>query len=64
MDEKRIKFILLTSTSGMKTYIKADTIVQLFEEGGKTFLYTINDNAPMEVKECMDVIVAKIGEAV
>jgi uncharacterized protein YlzI (FlbEa/FlbD family) len=62
MNEERIKFILLTAISGVKTYIRVDAIVQLVEEYDKTYLYTINDNAPMIVKEHMEEIVDKIGD--
>lgn len=62
MNEERIKFVLLTALSGVKTYIRVDAIVQLLEEDDKTYLYTINDNAPMMVKEHMEEIVARIGD--
>ena len=62
MNEERIKFVLLTAISGVKTYIRVDAIVQLVEEDDKTYLYTINDSAPMIVKEHMEEIVAKIGD--
>ncbi len=62
MNEERIKFVLLTAISGVKTYIRVDAIVQLVEEDDKTYLYTINDSAPMIVKERMEEIVARIGD--
>jgi len=63
MNEERIKFVLLTAISGVKTYIRVDAIVQLVEEDDKTYLYTINDSAPMIVKERMEEIVTRIGDA-
>lgn len=51
------KFIQLTYTTGMKTYVKADAIVQLVEGQDCTFVYTINDDSPMAVSESMDNIV-------
>jgi uncharacterized protein YlzI (FlbEa/FlbD family) len=63
MNEERIKFVLLTALSGVKTYIRVDAIVQLMEEDDKTYLYIINDSAPMIVKERMEEIVARIGDA-
>jgi hypothetical protein len=63
MNEERIKFVLLTAISGVKTYIRVDAIVQLIEEDDRTYLYMINDSAPMMVKEHMEEIVAKIGDA-
>lgn len=58
---KKIKFVPLTYTNDTRTYVKADTIVQLVEEEDKTFVYTINIDAPMIVKESMDEILEKIG---
>jgi uncharacterized protein YlzI (FlbEa/FlbD family) len=63
MNEERIKFVLLTALSGVKTYIRVDAIVQLMEEDDKTYLYIINDSAPMIVKERMEEIVTRIGDA-
>lgn len=63
MNEERIKFVLLTAISGVKTYIRVDAIVQLIEEDDRTYLYMINDSAPMMVKEHMGEIVARIGDA-
>jgi hypothetical protein len=62
MNEERIKFVLLTALSGVKTYIRVDAIVQLMEEDDRTYLYIINDSAPMIVKECMEEIVTRIGD--
>jgi len=53
----KIKFIPLTYISGAKTYTKVDAIVQLLEDEDKTYVYTINDERPMMVKESMDNIV-------
>lgn len=53
---EEIKFISLTYSDGTKTYVKADTIVQLVEGQGCTFVYTLNDSSPMAVKESMDKI--------
>jgi hypothetical protein len=58
---EKIKFIPLTYGSDIKTYVKADTIVQLVEEEDKTFVYTINSDTPMIVKESANEILAKIG---
>jgi uncharacterized protein YlzI (FlbEa/FlbD family) len=63
MNEEKIKFVLLTALSGVKTYIRVDAIVQLMEEDDKTYLYIINDSAPMIVKERMEEIVTRIGDA-
>jgi uncharacterized protein YlzI (FlbEa/FlbD family) len=63
MNEERIKFVLLTALSGVKTYIRVDAIVQLMEEDDRTYLYIINDSAPMIVKERMEEIVTRIGDA-
>lgn len=57
MEMLEIKFISLTYSDGTKTYVKADTIVQLVEGQGCTFVYTVNDGSPMAVKESMDEIV-------
>lgn len=57
----KIKFVPLTYTNGEKTYIKADTIVQLQEVGDDTCVYTIGNDAPLYVKERVDEILAKIG---
>ena len=51
-----IKFIQLTYTTGMRTCVKADSIVQLVEGQGCTFVYTVNDDSPMAVKESIDEI--------
>lgn len=51
-----IKFILLTYSYGVKTYVKADAIVQMFEQDGNTYVYIIGCDAPMVVKESMDEI--------
>ena len=51
-----IKFITLTYGYGGKTYVRADAIIQMVEENDKTFVYTINSDAPMIVKESMDEI--------
>lgn len=53
---EEIKFIQLTYSDGKKTYVKADTIVQLVEGQDCTFVYTLNDSASMSVKESMDEI--------
>lgn len=58
---EKIKFVSLTYANGTRTYVKADTIVQLADGADKTFVYTINDESPMLVKESMDDIVARIG---
>lgn len=58
---EKIKFIPLTYSNDIKTYVKADTIVQLVEEKDKTFVYTINSDAPMTVIESANEILAKIG---
>jgi hypothetical protein len=58
---EKIKFVPLTYGNDKKTYVKADTIVQLVEEEDKTFVYTINSDAPMIVKESANEILAKIG---
>jgi uncharacterized protein YlzI (FlbEa/FlbD family) len=63
MNEEKIKFVLLTALSGVKTYIRVYAIVQLMEEDDKTYLYIINDSAPMIVKERMEEIVTRIGDA-
>jgi uncharacterized protein YlzI (FlbEa/FlbD family) len=63
MNEEKIKFVLLTALSGVKTYIRVDAIVQLMEEDDRTYLYIINDSAPMIVKERMEEIVTRIGDA-
>ena len=56
------KFIQLTYYGGTRTYVKADAIVQLVEEkDGGSFVYILNDNSPMTVRESMDEVLAKIG---
>ena len=61
MKQEKIKFVPLTYSNDKKTYVKADTIVQLSEIDGKTYVYTINGEAPIIVKERMDEILGKIG---
>ena len=56
------KFIPLTCIGGIKAYTKADAIVHLLEDEDKTYVYTINDDRPLIVKESMDEILAKIEE--
>jgi hypothetical protein len=58
---EKIKFVPLTYSDNTKTYVKADTIVQLIEGEDKTFVYTINDTSAMFVKESVNEILAKIG---
>ena len=58
---EKIKFVLLTYANGTKTYVKADTIVQLADSGDGPIVYTINSDTPMFVKESMDEILARIG---
>lgn len=58
---EKIKFVPLTYCSDTKTYVRADTIIQLTEDGDITFVYTSNTDAPMRVKERVDEILAKIG---
>ena len=58
---EKIKFVPLTYGNDTKTYVKADTIVQLVEEKDKTFVYTVNSDAPIIVKESVNEILAKIG---
>lgn len=64
---EKIRFVQLTYGGDVKTddevkiYVKADAIVQLVENGGKTFVFTINDEMPVAVKEGVGEILAKIG---
>jgi uncharacterized protein YlzI (FlbEa/FlbD family) len=51
-----IKFISLTYINGTKTYVKADAIVQMFEQDGNTYVYIIGSNAPIVAKESMEEI--------
>lgn len=59
------KFVQLTYGGDVKTddevkiYVKADAIVQLVENGGKTFVFTVNGETPIAVKA--GEILAKIG---
>lgn len=55
-----IKFVPLTFGSDTKTYVRADTIVQLSEDGDKTYVYTSNSDVPIKVKESVGEILAKI----
>jgi len=57
---EKIKFVPLTYGSDTKTYVRADTIIQLTEDGDKTCVYTSNTDTPMQVKEHVDEILAKI----
>lgn len=67
---EKIKFVQLTYDGDVKTddevkiYVKADAIVQLVENGGKTFVFTINGETPTAVKESASEILAKIGGTV
>lgn len=59
------KFIQLTYLTGLKGYIRADIIVELYESKGVTYVYTntINDDSPFRVKEHVDEILTMIGDA-
>lgn len=61
MKHKKIKFVSLTYYSDIKTYVKVDAIVQLIEGDGETYVYTINSDVPIIVKERVDEILTKIG---
>lgn len=58
---EKIKFVPLTYTSGTRTYVKADTITELTEDGDKTLVYTSYLDKPFKVKERLDKILAEIG---
>lgn len=60
MKMNKSKFIQVTFLGGIKSYVRATAIVQLYESEGKTYVYTINDPQPMKVRESMDEILAKI----
>ena len=51
-----IKFIPLTYSYDVKTYVKADAIVQMLEQDGNTYVYIMGCDSPMVVKESMDEI--------
>lgn len=51
-----IKFISLTYSNGTNAYVKADAIVKMFELHGDTYVYIIDCDSPMIVKESMDEI--------
>ncbi len=67
---EKIKFVQLTYDGDVKTdgevkiYVKADAIVQLVEDGDKTFIFTVNGETPTPVKEGVGEILAKIGGTV
>jgi hypothetical protein len=57
-----IKFISLTyDSSNTKTYVKVDAIVQLQEGENATYVYIVNDDVPIVVKESINEILAKMG---
>lgn len=58
---EKIKFVPLTFDSGTKTYVRADTIIELTNQIDGTWVYTSNSDAPLKVKESIDEILAKIG---
>ncbi len=58
---EKIRFVSLTLDSGTKTYVRADAIMQLMEESGKTFVFIANDKLPIAVKESVSECLAKIG---
>ncbi len=57
---EKIRFVPLTFGSDTKTYVRADTIVELSEDGDKTSVYTSNSDVPIKVKESVGEILAKI----
>lgn len=67
---EKIKFVQLTYNGDVKTddevkiYVKADAIVQLVEDGDKTFIFTVNGETPTAVKESVGEILEKIGGTV
>lgn len=54
------KFIQLTFLGGIKRYVRADAIIELYEDDGKTYVYIMNSGAPIFVKESTGEILAKI----
>ena len=60
-----IKFIQVTFLGGTKGYVRADTIVELFESSeGKTYVYIMNSGQPIFVRESVGEILAKMGATV
>lgn len=59
---EKIKFVPLTHTSGTTTYVRADTITELTNDGDRTIVYTSYLDKPFKVKERLDKILAEIGE--
>lgn len=57
---EKIRFVPLTFGSDTKTYVRADTIVELSEDGDKTSVYISNSDVPIKVKESVGEILAKI----
>lgn len=60
-DAEMDKFVSLTYVDDTKTYIKADAIVEMYEEKGRTCVFTINSDVKRNIKESVDEIVARIG---
>ena len=61
---EKVKFVPLTFGSDTKTYVRADTIIELTAYADNTYVYTSYSEAPMRVKESVDEILAKIGGTV
>ena len=60
MKMSKSKFIQVTFLGGIKAYIRADAIVDLYEDEGKTHVHTVFGGGARKVQESVDEILAKI----